>query len=328
LYGQETYRLQVNPLDVKPGKDEVFLSSLGQITTDGQVLYLSGNDRTEIMTVDKRGAILRRIGGKGGHPAEFEYQGVLGFSIRGNTIWGIDMELKRVRSFVDGQYQSSFPLKSFNITRMTPGENMFAFSQDFVVIPTNEIPEHLAAVYQTDGTFVGHVGEPMDFSQMVHKKILGMNDTHWLAYGENWISIHKFFPLINIYDSSFGLIDQIQVESKIISHLVDVIMEASPDGDRYGIPTPVFSDAQIVRDDLFLMSPGYLHQVDLKQRKVTSITSFFGKGPDFQGIEMPSLTYYLFAILDDGSLILGHPAMLWEHDLWQTSLPFLATPQN
>jgi hypothetical protein len=328
LFGQETLRLQVNALDVKPGKDEVFLSSLGQLSTDGQRLYISGNDKTEIVVVDRDGNIERMIGGMGGHPAEFEYQGILGFSLSGNTIWGIDMELKRVRRFEDGEYQSSFPLQSFNITRMTPGENMFAFSRDFVVIPTNEIPEHLAAVYQTDGTFVANIGEPMDFSRMVHERILGMNDTHWLAYGENWISIHKFFPLVNIYDSSFALIDQIQVESPLISHLVDVITEAAPEGERYGIPTPVFSDAQIVNDDLFLMCPGYLHQVNMKKRKVTSITSFFGKGPDFKGVEMPNLAFYLFAILDDGTLILGHPAMLWNHDLWRTKLPFLATPQN
>ena len=327
LHAQERYQLEIKPLDLKVDKDQFFLSGLNQIESDGERFYLCGPQNTEIVAIDARGNLLERIGGPGGHPSEFGSQGVLAISVQSNRIWGIDMGATRARLFEGGTYKTSFRLKSFNISRVTPAANSFAFSDGLVVIPTNEKKEHLAAIYTHEGDLVDHIGEPMDFNQMVHPKILGMNDTHWLRHGEGWISVHKFFPLINFYDANFGVVDQVQLETAWISRQLDLIMESDP-GERYGMPTPVFSDVKVFRGDLYLISQGILHQVDLKTRQLKSVTTFSSTEPEFEGLDVPHLNLYFFAFLNNGTFILGHPALLWNHDLWTTSLPFLEQPQN
>ena len=94
------------------------------------------------------------------------------------------------------------------------------------------------------------------------------------------------------------------------------------------MPFPIFSDAKIFEGDLFLMTKGHLHRVDLDTHKLKSITTFYGTGPDFAEVAAPNVTVYFFAFLEDGLLVVAHPAMLWNHDLWTASLPFMKTLQN
>ena len=324
VHGQESYRLELKPFDFQTGRAESHFSGIGQIESNGTHFYLRGFRETEILILDEAAAVVGKIGGKGGHPAEFGQEGVTAISTRDNELWGIDMELKRVRRFVDGAYRESFRLDSFNISHEAGLANSFAFSDQFVVIPAHaETKRRLAAVYLHDGTLVDHIGEIVELAGL-SKRIVGINDTHWLAMDDGWVSVHKFFPLVTIYDESFSMVDQFQVNSAVTGDMVDKTMSFDP-GDQYTLPAPVFADVKIFRDDLYLMCKGFLHQVDLKSHKVKSITSFYGRGEDFKHVDQPQLTLHYFAFLDNGFFVVGHPAMLWNHDLWTTELPFLAT---
>ncbi len=68
---------------------------------------------------------------------------------------------------------------------------------------------------------------------------------------------------------------------------------------------------------------GRLYQVALPSGEVKSVTSFYGKGKDFADLPSATVNMFFFDISDSGKLIVAHPAMLWNHDLWTVDLPYL-----
>ena len=325
LLGQNRFRAQLSPLDFQSEKHGIYFSGINQLESDGKHFYIAGFKETEILVINEKGRVLQKIGGQGGHPAEFGEQGVLAISVRGNQLWVIDMEVQRIRKFVDGTYSDSFRAGPFNVTNSGPAVNLFAVSDQFIITPNGGPTGTLADVRLHDGTLVEEIGHAVPFQ--LSERILGMNDTHWLAHGKQWVSIHKFFPLITVYDEGFQIVDQIEIKSPVIDPLVDSIFQYEA-GDQYVVSFPVFSDAKIFRGDLFLMTKGYLHQVDLKSHQLKSITGFYGEGEDFKGVQNPEVTLYSFAFLDNGFFVTAHPAMLWNHDLWTAQLPMMKFPQN
>lgn len=321
-FALESFRLEIQPFDFQTDGGESYFSGIGQIESNGKHLFLRGAQEPIIIELDAHARVVRKIGGSGDHPAEFGQVGVMALAVKGEELWGIDLELKRVRQFFGDEYRKSFRLDSFNISYGAGLANIFAFSDEYVVIPARAETKHLAAVYLHDGTLIQHIGEPIAFPEL-SERIIGINNTHWLALKDGWLSVHKFFPLVTVYDTGFTLIDQFPVESAIITDMVDRTMSFDP-GEQYTLPAPVFSDAKLFRGDLFLMCQGFLHQLDLKTHALESITRFFGEGDDFKEVQAPQLVFYFFAFLDSGQFVLGHPAMLWNHDLWTADLPFLS----
>ena len=95
LQGRERYRLQLTPLDFS-GEDAVYLTGISQIESNGSVIYLRSRGESEIFVIAPEGNLIRRMGGKGGHPSEFG-SGVLAMAVRGNQVWAIDYGRERVR---------------------------------------------------------------------------------------------------------------------------------------------------------------------------------------------------------------------------------------
>ncbi len=324
-FGQDHYRVRIHPLDVQFGQAPFYLESLDQIETDGHQLYLRGVKNTEIYVISPSGTLLKQVGRAGQHPSEFGFSGVLAMAVEGPHLWAIDLEYQRVRLFTDGEYRRSFPLDSYNVYAQAATSNVFGFSPNQVVIPAAPKSRHLAAVYTYDGDLIQHVGEILPFSEEFASRVPGINDSFWLYRQGHWYSIHKYFPLVTRYDASFAVVDQFQVESEVVQQRLDYIVQFS---STHGYPAPIFTDAKFFGGDLFLMSDGYLHQLDLPSRRIRSITSFYGVGPGFQHLEHSKLTLFSFAFTREGGLFLGHPALLWDHDLWSAELPQLQLKRN
>ena len=314
---QESRRVLLAPVDFKKGDHEVTLTGIHQIESDGSRLYLRSNRDLEIFILTPDGRCVGKIGGKGDHPSQFGYQGILAMAVRGSELWALDQGIQRLRYFVDGDYIDSFPLGegNYNLLARLPTSNVFAFSRDRLVIPTHPIRGYLAAVKGFDGTLIQHVGELLSFPQKLMDRIPAMNDTLWLRHGQGWISIHKFFPLVVRYDEDFKPTHHFEIKSEAVDLLAKEVMEFEPK-PGLALPRTVFSDAKLFRGDLYLMSLGRLHRVDLETGEVKSVVSFYGEGADFAKTTQPNVTLFFFAFLDDGQLFVAHPAMLWNHDFW------------
>ena len=310
---QET-SAQLIPFDLSSGNPDSYLSSIGQIESNGNLLFVRSPRHTSIYIFNKNGVYVGRIGDQGQHPSEFGHTGVLALALNGQDIWAIDMTRVGVRHFQNGVYKRFFRLKSYNVHFTIPTSNVFAFSENKVVVPTHPSTGSLASVYNYNGENIGKAGELMPFGEDLTSKVRGINDTFWLKAGNYWYSIHKFYPLVTTYDDEFKIVNQFEVESQLISQRVDNILNFQFT-ERNNVPASVFSDVKIHQGDLFAMSNGGLHRIDLKSGQVKSIMTFYGKGLNFKKVEGKPLKLAFFAFLGN-KLILGHPAMLWNHDLW------------
>lgn len=320
---QESHSLKLTPMDIRTDSEDFYLPGIGQLETDGKHIYLREANLTEILVLDQSGTLVHSIGGKGGHPSEFGSVGVLALGIDGDWLWAIDTERKRVRGFLEGDFQFSFLLDSFNPLFAMPTSNVFAASSSQVVVPAHPQTGHLAAVYDYSGTLVRFAGELLPFGGDLSMAIPGINDSFWLRDGERWLSIHKYFPLITVYSQDFEVLRELRIAGAIIDPLHEKIQAFKADKHMKTAP-PLFTDAKLFGGQLFLMSSGHLHQVELSKGKVLSITRFRGEGPGFAQVTRPWVTMFFFVILDNGTAVLAHPAMPWGHDLWTARLPFLA----
>ncbi len=312
-------RVPLQPFDFRqPG--EVPLSAISQMESERGRLYLRSFRDSQIAVIDADGNLVTLLGGDGGHPSEFNGQGVLALAVNGADLWAIGFERRQVRRFTGGQFKTSFRLASYNAFIGHPTSNVFAASDRYVVTPAHPETGHLAAVYQTDGKLVKHVGELLPFDEATARRLPGINDTFWLRDGENWLSVHKFFPMATRYDGDFRQTAQFEIRTEEINQLSEKILDFAPN-ERFNTPNALITDAKIHKGRLFLMIAGRLHETDLADGAVRSITAFYGEGEDFAAVTNPYVTLFFFAFLDDDTLALAHPGMLWNHPLWKAKLP-------
>ena len=319
ILGLDMFRVEIQPLDISASKGLDFsLRSISQIESDGRLIYLRSKRDATILVITPEGEPVRTLGGKGAHPAEFP-NGVLAMAVRANEVWAIDNQKQRVRQFVSGRFEGSFPLDTYNVYLNLPTSNVFAFSDRDIVIPTAPDSGHLAAVYDRNGKLQKYVGEPFAFTSDFQHQVPGINDTYWLRVKGGWFSIHKFVPLITHYDDGFRIKSRFSLDSPRINALVDQLYALSPAGRS--VPPPTVTDVKYHDGRLYLMIAGQLHRVRPDDGAIENVVAFYGTGPDFAATTAPNVSLFFFSFLDQKTLVLGHPAMMWNHDLWLAAIP-------
>ena len=319
IHAQTRHQLTIEPFDIQYDDRFEFISSINQIESDGKNLYVRGLTHPYILMLTPDGKPIRQIGGPGGHPSKFGNQGVLAMSVKGPDLYAIDTELQLVRHFKHGKYADSFRLPSYQPNIGMISTNTFAFSQDRVVIPSGST-KGPAVVFHRNGTHIQHTGHIMPFTNDLNAYAPGINDAFWFRNENDWVSVHKYLPIVTRFDGQFNVVNQFQVESPIFQKQRDDLFRFSPTakGNR---PQPAVHDAQFHNGDLWLLSAGYLHQVDPDLGKLKRTYSFHGRGSNFEKLNDSRIALFAFAFRPDGSLILAHPGMLWGHDMWTASLP-------
>lgn len=308
-------RLELQPLDFQGDLVDHYIPTISQIESNGTHLFIRSSRHTSILVLDREGRMVETLGGRGEHPMEFGFSGVLAIAVNGKDLWGLDMGRARARHFHEGTYQNSFRLKSFNTLFTMPTSNVFAFSETQVVIPANARDQGLANVYSYNGDLLGTAGELLPFPEELTRNVIAMNDAFWLRNGGQWFSIHKFYPIVTTYDDNFQTINQYEIHTPYTSQRLDGIRNFQKT-ERVNVPNVVFTDAKFHKGDLYLMCMGRLHRIQTATGKVKSITAFYGTGPDFGEVAGKSIYINFFCFLDNGRLIIAHPQMMWNHDLW------------
>jgi len=319
LFAQTTHRLAVTPLDIAETDVGFYPESIHQLEVlDGKIL-IRNYGQASVLALEPDGTPTHTIGGPGGHPSEMG-GGVLALAVGERHLWALDAERKRVRLFRDNRYHTSFPIERYNVHFAYPTSNVFAGTEEVVVVPTHPETGFLATAFAADGTMLRHVGRLPVETTAVRETIPGADDTFWLTDGHRWLAIHKFYPLVSLFDDQFELVGRFQPDSPIIAKSRDRVDGFAPSPER-GLPMPVFTDAKLHDGALYLMSTGHLHRIDWHTGTVEAIYAFYGEGEDFVEVTAPFLTLFSFALLPGHRVVLGHPAMLWNHDLWTTRLP-------
>ncbi len=197
--------------------------------------------------------------------------------------------------------------------------NGFGFGDDRIVIPTVRKTEYLAVVHAPDGRVLATPGQPKKVPEDLKWPDEGFNATLWTKDGPFWYALFKFSPTIMKFDQAFHPLagDAINDCEKRL------YQPSNEDMEKFRRLPPHFSDFKAFRGNLYVMCLGVLYRIDASSGKTTGEYHFFGRGASFA--EVPKgmrLTLPHFVILDDGTLILSHPALLWDHDLWIADLNF------
>lgn len=306
--------------DFQKGKFIAYLSSIHQMETDGQFLYFRGGKDEYVLITDFEGKVLDKIGGRNDRPSEFNKGGVLAIAMDGSLVAVLDKGISWIRFYENQEMVHHLKPEAFNRGGLHNTSNAFAFSPEYVVMPTNEegyLGKALGFKSQKNKNFGETLDFPLDKAFEEERQA-----TLWTRYKDFWIAAHKFFPVVTVFDKHFNMVNQYQLDHPRTNTYQNYIATFEP-GLNFSRPQPVFTDMKIYKDHLFLMISGQLFQVEPMTGAILSTTRFVAKGEAFGEIQGMELFIPFFCFSPTGKLFLGHPALLWEHDFWSVDLPFL-----
>jgi len=323
LHAQEKHRLKIQPLDIQDGAFKAYLRSIDQLETDGTQIYLRCRKEPRIVVIAEDGTPIRQISGSGEGPGRLGNNGPVAMAVHGQTVVILDYLNNKILRFQDGAYTNSFPFKSYQKVFTSPAVNNFTFTDTALLIPNAPDAKGLADRYDHQGRHLGQVGEMIRFPKDLTDKVGSMNDSQWVRDDKYIYCLRTFQPLITTYTLDLKKVSETEIKSRVAQAVWRQVQEFVPEPGRPGIPFPVLTDAQAFQGKLYAMIGGAIHEIDPRSGEVANLAFFYGEGPDFASVETPTVSLMAFRILDNGKVILAHPALLWNHDLWTVKLPFL-----
>lgn len=306
--------------DFREDKLAAFLSSIHQIESNGQFLYFRSGKEDYVLVTDYDGKIQDKIGGRGGEPSEFSAGGVLAIAIDGPLVAALDKGVHWIRFYENHDMVHHLKPESYNLRGLHNTSNSFAFSPDYVVMPTNEdgfLGKRINFKTQQTKNFGQALELPID--KAFEEEGLA---TLWTRNKDYWFAAHKFFPMITVFDKHFNMVTQYQLNHPRTNAYQNYIASFEPD-PQFSRPQPVITDINLYKDHLYLMIGGQLFQTEPMTGSVLSTTRFVAQGKTFEEIQGTELYIPFFSFSPTGKVYLAHPALLWGHDFWSVELPFL-----
>ncbi len=307
--------VRIEPFDFQDDANvDTLTSSILQIESAGDQLHI----RTEndyILTIDHQG----RMTGKTESPGfgGRAYQHPTAFAISGDQM----VVLNPTESFFlydSHAFQHYFRGEHYQNEFITPDMNAagFGFNGKQIVVPADPKSKKAAVVYDLKGNVLKTFGEPAVFPESLREQNPAIGSSFWTWRDGVWYMLFKFKPLVRKYNERFELIGEFEVSDSSVSAWQEGLEAGGP--HRF---IPCFADVKVHRGDLYFMCLDTLVRADGDTGKTLQTWKFFGRGPDFEQVppEM-GLTFMSFAFLNDDTVVLGHPAMPWNHDLWKATL--------
>ncbi len=319
---QSVYKVKLEPFDlVEDEAGASFLTGVHQLESGGELLYIRDKRASHILAVNRDGQVVRVIGRKGGGPGEFKGR-VTAFAVHGPALWAIGDRGQRATYFEGGAHVLDFKLKGYNIDAVGPDARPFGFTNEYVLVQAHPSTRHLAALYGYDGELRRYVGDiaPIDVEAL--RKNPALNDTFWRTDGKRWFCLFKYRPFLLVFDRAFNQLAEFELTGPEIERRNEAFAEFKPKR-KTNMPNYFFTDFKIHRGKLYALCSPALYQIDPDTGETLNRTYFFGEGEDFGAVEGSPLAMFHMAFLDDDSLVLGHPILPWNHDMWKVRLPYL-----
>jgi len=314
------YKVELQPFDLTETESgAVYLGGVDQLESDGELLYIRDVQSPHILAVDASGRLRQTIGGLGGGPGEFRSNPVA-IALRGEALWVLSDGGRRASYFERGEFMLGFAVNSYNIT-IGSSANAFDFTNEAVAIPAHPSTGRLAAVYGYGGELQRLAGKIAPIDPEILRKNPAFNDTMWRRDGDHWYCLFQFRPTLLKFNRDFEQTAAFRLRGPEMEHREEAFEKFEPQG-MSSIPPGHFTDIKFYRGDLFVMAPKALYQIDPQSGETLSRTYFIYRGEEGsrKGRTVARMT---MAFLKDGVVVLGHPALVGNHDLWKVRLPFL-----
>jgi len=314
--------ITVSPLDFSnESNPKTFFHGLNQIESDGERIYVSDNTTPHVLVIDKDGTFLAALGEPGEGPKGLG-RGVFSIAVDAGHIWASDWQRKTLHF-----YDLEGHLARFDVPRtrqMTLTANPFAFSLEKgeLVFQANPRTRKMGSVFDFDGNHLRDLGDLPPINRELFLAHPFVHQTMWVRGETRWYAIFKSFPTIVVFDHDFEEVNRFHLEGPEINYFQDRFEKHLKNHDnrpgRKGFRTspPFFTDFKWFQGKLYTLSHGTLYQIDPEKGKILSRTRFrTPEGP----------TNFVFVtFLADQTVILGHPVMIRDHDMWKAeNIPFL-----
>jgi len=316
------YDIPVQPLDFSNEENPAtHFGGISQIESDGSRLFISNNQVPHILVVDSEGNYLGKIG-EGGQGPRGLGMGPFSFSVRDGFVWASDWQRKALHL-----YQGESHLTRFEVPRtlqLTLATNPFAFSLETSEILFQAHPGtgFMGAVYDFDGNHLRDVGILPEFDYETKLAHPWIHQTMWVRGGNHWFALFKSLPTLVVFDAGFNVINRFHLTGPEIDYSLELFEEHlrshpnKPGKRGFKTPPPLFTDFKYHHGKVYTMSRGTLYQIDPGDGKILSRSRF--------SIPEGRTTFFYLTFLDDRTIVLGHPAMPTDHDLWKgIDIPFL-----
>jgi len=312
----------VAPLDFSDETNpKTFFHGLNQIESDGKRIYVSDNATTHVLIIDKNGSFLAAIG-EGGEGPEGLGRGVFSIAVEDGYFWVSDWQRKALHFYDLEKHLARFEIP--HTRQMTVTANPFAFSLKTgeLVFQANPRTRHMGSVFDFDGNHLRDIGELPPISRELFLAHPYVHQTMWVRGGTRWYALFKSFPTLVVFDHNFEEINRFHLEGPEITYYQERFQEHlenhdnRPGNNGFKTPQPFFTDFKWFQGKLYTLSHGTLYQIYPETGAVFSRTRFrTSEGPT---------TFFFVTFLNDQTIILGHPAMIRDHDLWKVNdVPFL-----
>ena len=322
---QDFQRLGIVPFDFGDQNNaNTYIKHLSQIEASGGLLYIREPTNPIIVVIDSKGDYVRTIGKAGEGPEELGASSQ-SFGVDGPSLWTMNGNMKFAHYYENGEHAHRIRIENYNrFINATDASLPIAFSRDSVIIPPlYRVDRSMAYVYGYDGEIKYKVPAPFN-SEKELRKNPAVNETFWFREGDIWYCLFKHKPLLYVYDKTFRLQNQFELEGPEIADHAEALKDFERK-KRWDIPPPYFTDAKVFKGKVYALCKGALYQIDPKQGLVLQHTTFFLKIPEIDEYDLSedvNVQLFYFALLENGTLVLGHPALMWGHDLWKVKLPY------
>jgi len=285
---------------------------------EGRIVFIPQNEPV-LLLVDEATRDVVRIGKPGDGPGELGIDNPRAISVQGDSMWVLDRR-NRASLFVNGRFQTSFSVKSYQIAANSYPKYGFAHNELFVVIPAFPASQALANVYDYEGNVVQRVGEIMPIDPEILQWNPAINNTIWNHFQGKWYCLMAYRPYIRIYNDQFKLEKEILVKGPEVDIFEKRFHELERDPNFPEI-RPHFTDLQVTPDHLYVVCQGVLYRMD-HQGNVLSRTGFF---PDNDLVKeigwRPRIEFSHATVTEKGKVYLGTVGSYKDHDLWYADLP-------
>ena len=318
-------RFKLNPIEyVDQNLSETLVEGFTCVESDGQHLFLGVKNSPYVLELDGKGAFIRAIGGVGKGPGKLGTAGVAALSVSAGGLWVVPSDRSSIRYYERGEALFKIPLRSYPM--ISDNTNVFAVSQDQVVMAAHPRSKHLALAYNYDGKVEQPVGDILPINREDLDYNPALNDTSWLFHGDKWYCLFKYRPFLWVFDKQLKLEQQFELEGPEISVMEKNFYERAPKIFQIGsqfYPRRFFFDFKAFGDHLFFICRAVLYQVNRHDGRVVSRLAFYGEGKGFEKVGSDSNLFMRnFTFLDTGQLILSSRTDLWGNELWTVGKRF------
>ena len=315
----EVSGIVVQPLDFQEETlSETFIQHIEQLESDGRHIYIR-SENPYIIKIDNEGRYLGKVADIGFGPYLGKH--IAAFAL-GPEFVAVTDRKNSVFFFRENALETYFSSSDYKSLYSFPfhNANSFGFYDNQLILPALPESEAMAVLHRLDGSVQRRLGKRQSQGLPDHLELHAFNAAFWIKGGDFWYCVFKFRPWVHQYDLDFNIKKKFEIQGEEVNLCEAHLFDESERGENPEI-VPHFSDVKYFRGRLFVMCRGVLYDVDPDSGGTVQRYHFFGQGSDFE--EVPPgerLTFFNFAFLETGDLVLSHPALLWNHDLWRADL--------